>query len=125
MRIVYIGTVEFSRKALEKLINLKADVVGVLTKEKSSFNSDFVDLLDICRQNNIPYKYVEDINSSENVSWIKKLKPDITFCFGFSQLLKKEILETPTMGVLGFHPAQLPQNRGRHPIIWALVFLHK
>lgn len=25
------------------------------------------------------------------------------------------------MGVIGFHPAALPNNRGRHPIIWALA----
>ena len=25
------------------------------------------------------------------------------------------------MGIIGFHPANLPQNRGRHPLIWALV----
>ena len=25
------------------------------------------------------------------------------------------------MGVVGFHPSYLPQNRGRHPLIWALV----
>ena len=25
------------------------------------------------------------------------------------------------MGVVGYHPALLPANRGRHPIIWALV----
>jgi len=25
------------------------------------------------------------------------------------------------MGVIGYHPASLPGNRGRHPIIWALV----
>jgi methionyl-tRNA formyltransferase len=25
------------------------------------------------------------------------------------------------MGVLGYHPAALPQNRGRHPIVWALA----
>jgi len=25
------------------------------------------------------------------------------------------------MGVLGFHPSKLPQNRGRHPLIWALA----
>ena len=25
------------------------------------------------------------------------------------------------MGVLGFHPTKLPQNRGRHPLIWALA----
>ena len=25
------------------------------------------------------------------------------------------------MGVIGYHPAALPKNRGRHPLIWALV----
>lgn len=121
MRIVYIGTVEFSERVLRKLISLKADVVGVLTKEASSFNSDFVDLSEICRDHDIPCKYIRHINSSDCVEWIEKLKPDIIFCFGISQIIKEDILSIPRMGVLGFHPAKLPQNRGRHPIIWALV----
>ena len=25
------------------------------------------------------------------------------------------------LGVVGYHPAALPANRGRHPLIWALV----
>ena len=25
------------------------------------------------------------------------------------------------MGIVGYHPAALPSNRGRHPLIWALV----
>jgi methionyl-tRNA formyltransferase len=33
MRIVFIGTVEFSFKALEKLINIDSNVVGVCTKK--------------------------------------------------------------------------------------------
>ena len=40
MRIVFIGTVEFSKRALQKLIELNAQVVGVCTKEGSEFNSD-------------------------------------------------------------------------------------
>ena len=27
----------------------------------------------------------------------------------------------PALGVIGYHPAELPKNRGRHPLIWALV----
>jgi len=38
-----------------------------------------------------------------------------------SSLLKKELLSLPPNGVLGYHPAKLPQNRGRHPLIWSLV----
>lgn len=121
MKILFIGTVEFSYKALEKLIELKAEVVGVCTKEKSNFNSDFVDLTPLCEKNNISYRHVENINSVENVNWIKSLNPDIIFCFGWSNLIKKELLNLTPMGVIGFHPAALPQNRGRHPLIWALA----
>ena len=121
MRIVFIGTVEFSKKSLEKLIAMKADIVGVCTKEKSSFNSDFTDLTSLCQINNIPFKFVDDINSIENISWIKTLNPDIIFCFGWSSLIKKELLGLAPIGVIGYHPAKLPQNRGRHPLIWALA----
>lgn len=121
MRIIFIGTVEFSQKALRELIELRANIVGVLTKEKSKINSDFADLSNTCKQHQIHYRYTKDINMVENIEWIKSLKPDILFCFGFSQILKEEILSVAPMGVVGFHPAKLPQNRGRHPLIWALA----
>jgi methionyl-tRNA formyltransferase len=121
VKILFIGTVEFSYQALIKLIALDADIAGVCTKEKSKFNSDFADLTPLCRKNNIPFKFVDDINSVENINWIKNLKPDIIFCFGWSNLIKKELLTLAPMGVVGFHPAALPQNRGRHPLIWALA----
>ena len=121
MKIVFIGTVEFSHKALEKIIDLNYDVVGVCTKQKSGFNSDFKDLSPICENNNIDYKYVKDINASDNIQWIKNLNPDIIFCFGWSSLIKKKLLNIAPMGVVGFHPAELPYNRGRHPLIWALA----
>lgn len=121
MRIVFIGTVEFSKKTLQKLVEIKADVVGVCTKEKSNFNSDFADLTALCIENAIPCKFMDDINSGENIEWISSLKPDIVFCFGWSSLIKKKLLHLPPMGVVGYHPAALPQNRGRHPLIWALA----
>ena len=121
MRILFIGTVTFSKKALEKLIEIKANVVGVCTKEKSSFNSDFSDLTPICNEHGIEYKFVDNVNSIENINWIKSLNPDIVFCFGWSSLIKKDLLALAPMGVIGYHPAKLPQNRGRHPLIWALA----
>ena len=50
MKIVFIGTVEFSKKVLQKLIELNANVVGVCTKEKSPSNSDFANLLPLCKK---------------------------------------------------------------------------
>lgn len=121
MRIVFIGTVEFSLQALNTLIDIDANVVGVCTKGTSSFNSDFANLIPSCEKSDIPYNLVDNINSKENINWIDNLKPDIIFCFGWSSLIKKELLTLAPMGVIGYHPAKLPQNRGRHPLIWALV----
>lgn len=121
MRIVFIGTVEFSLLALKRLIGLNANIVGVVTKENSSFNADFCDLVPVCEDNAIPYKFVNDINHPNNVAFIRNLNPDVIFCFGWSSLIKKEILSCCPLGVVGYHPAELPFNKGRHPLIWALV----
>jgi methionyl-tRNA formyltransferase len=121
MKILFIGSVEFSYKFLEKLIEINSDIVGVCTKKKSSFNSDFVDLEPICNLNSIPCLHVNNINSKEGVEWIKGKKPDVIFCFGWSNLIRKEILLIPIIGVLGYHPAKLPENRGRHPLIWPFI----
>lgn len=121
MKIVFIGAVTFSEKTLEKLIDLNADVVGVCTLEKSTFNADHVDLTQLCMKHNIPVRYTIDINSDENISWIKTLVPDVIFCFGWSRLLKTDLLNLAPLGVLGYHPTALPANRGRHPLIWALI----
>jgi methionyl-tRNA formyltransferase len=119
MRIVFIGSVYFSLKCLEKLLQIQADIVGVVTKKESPYNTDFEDLSGVALKNNIPFKYVNDINHPKNINWIKQLKPDIMFCFGWSSLLKQGLLSLAPKGVLGYHPSMLPKNRGRHPIIWA------
>lgn len=121
MKIVYIGTVNFSLLMLEKLIHCSANIVGVCTKAESSFNADFADLTPLCKAHDIPYQHVDDINSAESVKWIRDLQPDIIFCFGWSSLIKNELLQLPPMGIVGYHPTKLPLNRGRHPLIWALV----
>jgi methionyl-tRNA formyltransferase len=121
MRIVFIGSVKFSLDMLEVLAEMNVSIVGVCTKKSSKFNSDFVDLSSYCKEKSLPWIFCEDINSAESISWISSLRPDVIFCFGWSQIIKREILEIPPLGVFGFHPSALPKNRGRHPIVWALV----
>lgn len=121
MRILYIGSVQFSRSALELLVRLKAEVVGICTLAQSSFNADHVDLSDLGRQHNIPVLLVDDINSNTAVDWMAEKSPDVIFCFGWSRLLGREVRDIAPMGALGFHPSALPANKGRHPLIWPLV----
>lgn len=121
MNILYIGCVESSYIELELLLKNGKEIVGVITKQKSDFNADFVDLKSLCDQYGVNCKYIKNINSEEAKAFIQNCNPDVIYCFGWSQLIKKEILEIPRLGVVGTHPAELPKNRGRHPIIWALA----
>lgn len=121
MKILFIGTVEFSARALEKLLQINADIVGIVTRKESKINSDFIDLSPMGKEFGIPTRYTKNINDTETLAWIRELDADILMCFGWSELIKKELLEIPPMGVVGFHPALLPNNRGRHPLIWAKI----
>lgn len=121
MRILFIGCVKSSQKLLEKLLKNQKNVVGVITKESSTFNADFTDLTPLCRENGIPYHLTTDANDEKALSFVKSLSPDICLCFGWSHLLKEELIKLFPQGAVGFHPAALPQNRGRHPLVWALA----
>jgi methionyl-tRNA formyltransferase len=107
---------------LQTLLQIKdVEIVGLATKSKSEFNADHSDLSDLAVANDIPYRFVKDINAPHILEWIKEVNPDVIFCFGWSALIREELLQLTDKGVIGFHPAKLPSNRGRHPIIWALV----
>lgn len=120
MRIIFIGTVEFSYRALEVLIEHNFDVVGVITKRKSDFNADFCDLTPLTDKYQIPTFFRKKDNEEDLIAFLKDKNPDVIYCFGWSHILPSEILSIPKYGVVGFHPAELPNNRGRHPLIWAI-----
>jgi methionyl-tRNA formyltransferase len=124
MRILFVGAVEFSRHCLEEVLMAGGEVIAILTlpKEKAGFYSDYMDLTDVATQHHIPiYKLDKKISHPDNVALIRSLEPDVIFVFGWSQIITKEIIEIPRDGVIGTHPALLPKNRGRHPLIWALI----
>lgn len=70
MKILFIGSVIFSKRILESLINKKFDVCGI------------INLSQISRKTNIDYKYAKNINKSSIEKWIKNKKPDIILCCG-------------------------------------------
>jgi methionyl-tRNA formyltransferase len=123
MRVVYIGCVQFSFSILEHIQqNIKEiNIIGVVTRRTSSFNADFASLEPLAVKQVIPIYFDQGNNQGEMAKWIRNLNPDIIYCFGWPYLLNEEILKIPRMGVVGYHPAALPKNRGRHPIIWALA----
>jgi methionyl-tRNA formyltransferase len=122
LNIVFIGCVRFSGTVLRQLIKSpSANIVGIVTKGSSSFNADFASLENIATQAKIPCLSLEKFDPDEMAAWIAARNPQVLFCIGWSHLLGKQILNLAPLGVIGYHPAFLPLNRGRHPFIWALA----
>lgn len=92
-----------------------------MTMRSNRINSDHVDLSDLAGSG-IPLMFVEDaVGDVAQASWLRAHEPDLIFCVGWSRLLGESVLRVAPRGVVGFHPAALPANRGRHPLVWALV----
>lgn len=122
MKAGFIGCVDTSRAALKTLLEVDGlSIKSVVTRKGSAVNSDFCDLTDICVDHDIPFHFEDPKAREASVDFLATYELDVIFCIGWSYLLDERMLSLPTLGVIGFHPALLPKNRGRHPIIWALA----
>ena len=123
MKIIFISGVKFGYDVLESILenNWKIDTSFSYLPEKKKFYSDYADFENLTKKYDVIHKQVNNINDQENIDLIKKINPDLILVIGWSQLLKKEIIEIPRLGVIGSHPTELPKYRGRAPIPWSIL----
>ena len=123
MKIVYVSGVKFGYSLLEEILEHKFEISAVISysDSKKSVYSDFASFDSICNKFNIQNIKVNNINDAENIEFIKSLKPDLILVMGWSQLLKKDVIEISRLGVIGSHPTELPKYRGRAPIPWSII----
>ena len=122
MRTAFIGSIAYAYDALARLLTIDGiELVGVVTRRASTFNPDFRCLAPLAEQAGAPVWYADVRAQADMAAWLGGLAPEAIYCMGWSRLLGPEILAIPSRGVIGYHPAALPKNRGRQPIVWALA----
>ena len=123
MRIVLIGAVESTRIAIEILAKYGSPPAVLLTLplSKSLRHSDYVHLEPLAVRYGIPAIEVANINQPEVLQQIRSFQPDYIFVIGWSQICREEFLSIPRIGSIGYHPALLPENRGRAVIPWTIL----
>jgi len=75
---------------------------------------------DFCENNNIPFHKVSTINGKACKGILQRAKPDVIFNQS-QHIVKKRILDIPTIGTLNRHGAMLPKYRGRLAPFWQLM----
>lgn len=123
MKSILIGSVGSSKQMLEAMVEVRFPITCVfsLDEEASANVSGYQPIHEIAEKNGIKYKKFKRINDRENVELIQNIAPDYIFVIGLSQLVKKEIIDSAKIGVVGFHPTALPKMRGRAANVWQVL----
>lgn len=124
MRVVFMGTPDFSVPALENIAK-RYEVVAVVTQQDRpkgrGHKMQYTPVKEKAIELEIPVYQPKRVKDPEFVDILKTLKPDVIVVIAFGQILSKEILELPKHGCINVHASLLPKYRGAAPIQWAVI----
>ena len=125
MKIVFMGTPNFSVPSLKKMIE-KFDVRAVVTQpDRASGRGNKITISPIKKvalSYGIPIYQPEKIRKDfEIIDKIRKIEPDFIIVVAYGQILPKEIFDISKYGCINLHASLLPKYRGSSPINWALI----
>ena len=120
MKIIYMGTPDFSVAPLEAIIRAGHEVTAVVTQpDKQKGRGKEVQMTPVkecALSHGIPVLQPVKIKEPEAVAELKKYPADIFVVAAFGQLLTEEILNMPKFGCINIHASLLPAYRGAAPI---------
>lgn len=133
MKVIYLGSPDFSADFLEKLLchcedpelaegdaaipSAPFQIIGIVTQpdrpvgRKKILTSTPVKL--VAQKHNIPV--YEDLNELNNIDF------DMGLVFAYSKFIPKQLLDKPKYGFINIHPSLLPLYRGPSPIAYPLI----
>lgn len=125
MRIVFMGTPDFSVPVLDALIEAGHEIAGVVTqpdKPKGRGKEMQKTPVKVCAQKyGIPVFQPVKVKEPEAVETLRSYEADIFVVAAFGQILSEKILAMPKYGCVNIHASLLPKYRGAGPIQWAII----
>jgi methionyl-tRNA formyltransferase len=128
MRIVFIGVVTSGWFSLKTLLEKKANIVGIFTADNQKMAeysgmhpSYFGNFDELAKKYAVPLYKIDTVQSPIDLDMLRALEPDLIYCIGWPQLIRKDLLKFPKYGCLGIHPTLLPERRGGAPLNWGII----
>ena len=125
MKIVYMGTPDFSVPALEKMIKAGHEILAVVTQpDKPKGRSKelvFSPVKECALKHGIKVMQPQKIREASVVEELKALGADIFVVAAFGQILSQEVLDIPKYGCVNIHASLLPKYRGAAPIQMSIL----
>ena len=125
MKVIFMGTPDFSVGTLEALIEAGHEVVLAVTQPDKpkgrGGKMQYTPVKEAALAHGIPVFQPVKIREAQAVEELRKYNADIMVVIAFGQILPKEILEMTPYGCINVHASLLPSYRGAAPIQWAVI----
>ncbi len=122
VRVVFMGTPDFSVPVLEGLIE-NYNVVGVVTQPDKEVGRKkeilFSPVKKKALENHIPV--LQPLKVRLDYEEILKLNPNLIVTCAYGQIIPKVLLDYPSYGCINVHASLLPKLRGGAPIHHAII----
>lgn len=116
MNIIFAGTPEFAANHLQGLLKQGVAISAVITqpdkpgKRGKQLVPGAVKIL--AESHQIPVLQPAKLSAAD----LQKLQPDLLIVVAYGQILRQDLLDTPTHGCINVHGSILPRWRGAAPI---------
>jgi methionyl-tRNA formyltransferase len=124
MKIVFMGTPEFSIPSLEVLLKNGYEICAVVTAPDEPKGRGYKlsppPVKVFALQNNLKVLQPQNLKDPNFINELKKLSPDLIVVVAF-RILPKEVFSIPPLGTINVHASLLPKYRGAAPINWAII----
>lgn len=125
MRIIFMGTPDFSVGTLEALVAAGYEVCLAVTQPDKpkgrGKEMQFTPVKEAAIRHGIPVYQPKRVRNPECIEELRKYQADVMVVIAFGQILPKEILEMTPYGCINVHASLLPKYRGAAPIQWSII----
>ena len=126
MKIVFMGTPDFSVPALDALVEGGHQVALVVSQpDKPKGRGKAMQMTPVkarAVELGIPVATPLKVRGNEEfLNQLREIAPDVIVVIAYGQIITKDVLELPRYGCVNIHASLLPQYRGAAPIQWAVI----
>lgn len=125
MRIVFMGTPDFSVPCLQALVDDGHDVCAVFTQPDKPKGRHGVlsapPVKELALKYDIPLYQPDSLKNDEIKSSFASLGADLAIVVAYGKILPEEFLNAPKYGCINMHASLLPKLRGAAPIQWSII----
>jgi methionyl-tRNA formyltransferase len=121
MRVVFMGSPEIACVALQALLRDDAiEVVGIVAQpDRPSGRGKRVTACAVsryAREHGLDLFTPQRVNHADAIAHIARWCPDVGAVVAYGQILRRELLQIPPLGLVNVHTSLLPKYRGAAPI---------